>query len=67
MTPENAENLGKLADELDAVLFSAKLPLPPQIHITALTEKIREARDVCAGIVRAETGDDPWASNPLRG
>ncbi len=67
MSPENAERLGKLADELDAVLYSAKLPLPPAIHLTALTEKIREARDVCAEIVRAETGADPWATNQLRG
>lgn len=67
MTPDNAERLGKLTDELDAVLFSAKMPLPPSIHLTALTEAVREARDVCAGIVRAETGDDPWATNPLLG
>ena len=67
MTEEHAEQLGQLADSLDAVLFSVKLPLPPAIHLTALTEKIREARDTCAEIVRAETGDDPWATNPLRG
>lgn len=29
MTPDNAERLGKLADELDSMLYSAKMPLPP--------------------------------------
>jgi hypothetical protein len=67
MTPEHADTLGRLVDGFDAVLFSAKLPLPPSVHIEALTAKIREARDICADIVRAETGHDPWATNPLRG
>lgn len=67
MTPEHAEQLGRLADELDAVIYSAKLPLPPKTHLDALTAKIRAARDEIAGIVRAETGEDPWATNPLAG
>lgn len=65
MDPENAERLGKLADELDAMLFSARLPLPPAIHLTALTEKIRETRDAIVEIFRDETGEDPWADNRL--
>lgn len=67
MTPEHADTLGRLADGLDAVLYSAKLPLPPSMHIEALTCKIREARDTVAEIVRKETGEDPWATNQLRG
>lgn len=67
MDPDNAERIGKLADELDAMLYSAKMPLPPAIHLTALTEKIREARDVLVEVFRAETGEDPWADNRLAG
>lgn len=67
MTPEHADILGRLADELDAVLYSAKLPLPPALHIEALTGKIREARNTIADVVRSETGEDPWATNQLRG
>lgn len=67
MTPEQAERLGKLADGLDACLFAAKLRLPPAVHLTALTEKIREARDEVVAVVREATGEDPWATNPLRG
>lgn len=53
MTEDHADRLGRLADELDAVLHTAKLPLPPSIHLTALTKKVREARDVIAEVVRA--------------
>lgn len=67
MDPKNAERIGKLADELDAVLYSAKMPLPPTIHLTALTEKIRDARNVLVEVFRAETGEDPWADNRLVG
>jgi dsDNA-binding SOS-regulon protein len=67
MKEENAEKIGQLADELDAMLYSAKLPLPPSIHIEAMTAKLRETRDVLAGIFKDKTGDDPWADNPLAG
>lgn len=67
MDPDNAERIGKLADELDAVLYGTKLPLPPATHLTALTAKIREARDVLVEVIRAETGEDPWADNRLVG
>ena len=67
MSPKNADRLGRLADELDAVLFSAKMPVAPKIHLDALVATIRAARDVCASIVREETGDDPWETNPLEG
>lgn len=67
MSPENAERIGKLADELDAMLYSAKMPLPSAIHVTALAEKIREARNVLVDVFRDETGEDPWADNRLVG
>lgn len=67
MKDENAEKIAALADELDAILFSSKLPLPASIHIGALTTKIREARDTLAAVFKDETGDDPWADNPLNG
>ncbi|WP_143565691.1 hypothetical protein [Sinorhizobium fredii] len=67
MKDENAEKIGTLADELDAVLFASKLPLPPHLHLTALTEKVREARDILVSVFKDETGDDPWEDNPLVG
>lgn len=68
MTEDQAEQLGQLADRLDAVLYSAKMPgLPPQIHIEGLTGTIRDVRDELATIVREVTGEDPWATNPLAG
>ncbi|RVH21453.1 hypothetical protein [Sinorhizobium meliloti] len=67
MKDENAEKIGTLADELDAVLFTSKLPLPPQLHLSSLQEKVREARDILAAVFKDETGDDPWEDNPLVG
>lgn len=67
MTEDHAERLGKLADSLDNMLYAAKLPVPPHMHVTVLTEKIRSARDEIAAIVREATGEDPWETNPLEG
>lgn len=67
MTPEQADRLGRMADGLDAVLYSAKLPLPPALHLEALTSKIREARDEIVAVVIDATGENPWETNPLRG
>lgn len=67
MTEDHAERLGKLADSLDNLLYAAKLPVPPHMHVTLLTEKIRSARDEITAIVREATGEDPWETNPLEG
>ena len=67
MKPENADKLGRLADSLDATLYASKMLLSPKTHVEALTAAIRNARDVCAQIVREETGENPWDTNPLEG
>lgn len=67
MKAHNAEKIGTMADELDAVLFSAKLPLPSHLHLEALTSKIREARDLLVSVFKDETSEDPWEDNPLAG
>jgi len=67
LTPEQIECLGSIADKLDAILYSAKLPMPAETHIVGLTGCIREARDEIASIVRHVSGDDPWKDNPLVG
>lgn len=66
-TDEHADELGRMADSLDACLYSAKMPIPDSIHVTGLTGIVREARDCIAKIVREATGEDPWKTNPLEG
>ena len=62
------EEIGQLADKLDAGLYALKLPgLPDRLHIEGMSGIMRETRDKRAEIVRRETGDDPWADNPLEG
>lgn len=67
MTEDHADRLGRTADALDAALYAAKMPLPPNIHIAGLTGAIQSARDEIAAIVREATGTDPWETNPLQG
>ena len=61
------EQFGRLADELDAILYSVKLPLSPQVHIDALCGKIRATRDELAGFVIEVSGENPWDGNLLEG
>lgn len=67
LTPEQIECLGSLADSLDAILYSAKIPLPAELHVTALTECIRQTRDEIVTIVNTVSGENPWEDNPLVG
>lgn len=68
ISDELAEEIGQLADKLDAGLYALKLPgLPDKLHIEGMSGVMRETRDKLAEIVKRETGDDPWADNPLEG
>lgn len=67
MTPEHADRLGRLADSLDSILYSRKMPLPANFHLECFTNKIRETRDEIAAIVREATGSNPWETNPFNG
>ncbi len=67
MTPEQAEQLGQMADRLDAILHTTRLPLPASTHVGGLSETIRDVRDELAEMVRDATGEDPWETNPLQG
>jgi hypothetical protein len=61
------EELGQLADSLDSGLHATKMKLPPSIHITGMSGIMRNVRDKLAEIVKRETGEDPWETNPLDG
>lgn len=68
MNEELADELGRLADQLDNGLYALKLPgLPDKLHLEGMSGVMREVRDKLAEIVKRETGDDPWADNPLGG
>lgn len=68
MGEELADEIGRLADQLDNGLHALKLQgLPDKIHIEGMSGIMREVRDKLAEIVKRETGDDPWADNPLEG
>lgn len=60
MTEDQADEIGQLADKLDASLYSLKLPISKDIHITGLSGVIREVRDELVKIVRKNLEHDPW-------
>lgn len=61
MTEEQADEIGQLADRLDTILYSAKLPVSPEIHIQGMSGVIRDVRNELVRIVRANLSYDPWA------
>ena len=62
------DEIGQLADQLDAGLYPLKMRgLPDRLHIEGMSGLMREVRDKLVEIVKRETGDDPWADNPLEG
>lgn len=60
MTDESKDTIGELSDTLDNLLHAAKLPLPPQMHLTQLTAHIEQARDILRRVYYVETGENPW-------
>jgi hypothetical protein len=67
MTPELAEAIGLIVDDLENTLYGTRLKLTPDQHIQCMMTSIRSARDKLATIVRQTTHDDPWKDNPLDG
>jgi hypothetical protein len=61
MTEEQADEIGQLADRLDTILYSVKLPVSSAIHIQGMSGVIRDVRNELVRIVRASLSYDPWA------
>ena len=67
MTDDQADRLGKIADDLDACLYPLRLNLPDAVKIEGLSGSMRTARDEIAKLVIEITGQNPWEDNPLEG
>ena len=67
LSGDQADELGRVADDLDSALHATALPLPTELHLECVTSAVRSARDTIARIVREATGTDPWKTNPLEG
>lgn len=57
---DNFEKLGQLIDSLENLVWSLKLPVPAEMHITQLEqilpEKVEQFKEVYIKI----TGENPW-------
>lgn len=60
MTTENLERVGEAADTCDNLIFAAKMPLPPEIHLEGILGSLRTLRDTLREVYTAEAGHDPW-------
>jgi hypothetical protein len=54
------EDLGKAADTLDNLIAAMELPLPPEMHLSALKSSLPRLRDTLRDIYCTKTGDNPW-------
>lgn len=64
MTNDDFEELGLLVDQLDAVTYSAKLPVPAHIHVEGLLGTITDVRDKLKKFVIEKSGENPWDDSP---
>ena len=60
MEEHRVDEIGEVADTCDNLIHSAKLPLPPDLHLVALLANLRIIRDKLREIVAGEKGYDPW-------
>lgn len=58
---EAIDEIGELVDQCANMLAAGVMPLPPAIHIEALTGGYREMQDKLRTIYVKLAGDDPWA------
>ena len=64
LEPMTTDDLGVLADRLDAALHATRIPMPDRLKIDGLKGVVIEVRDRLMDYVRQEMGDDPWDGNP---
>ena len=59
MDTETYEKIGELADTLDNLVHALMLPMPADLHITAMKASLPYLRDELKGICR-DAGHDFW-------
>lgn len=64
MSEAELDDLGKMADRLDAALHATQLPLPAEMHVKGMTGIIGDVRDELRAFVVARLGHDPWEFQP---
>lgn len=58
---EVLDEIGSLADTCDNMRAASTLPVPPSIHIEAMTAKYIELRTRLRAVyVKLSRGEDPW-------
>ena len=67
MNQEQLDKLAALADTAENCASASTIPMPPAIHIQALSGKMEEISVALKDLYREVSGTDPWEGHPLRG
>ena len=60
MTQEQLDQIGEIADRCDNLAHAARLPMPPEFHVTQLTRALANVRDQLRALYVEASGDNPW-------
>ena len=58
---DNMDQIGRVSDTIENLLFALNnLPLPPALHLEAISASLPEQVKLLRKAVVAETGENPW-------
>lgn len=60
ITEEQKEDLGKLIDEIENLVYALQIPVPADMHVKTLKELIPEKVTRLKKIYVEITGENPW-------
>ena len=60
VTPDQLEELGQIADEIDNLCGAMELPMPPAFHIEQLKKLLPKISTKIKVLVVAVGGENPW-------
>ena len=64
ITPEQLEELGRLADMANNLAAASQLPVSPVIHIAGMRQGLIDIDRALKALYIEITGDDPWEDGP---
>lgn len=57
---DQLDEIGKLADSIENIIFSMTMPLDDELHLTAIREILPEWRDKIKAFYKEVSGENPW-------
>lgn len=61
LTPDQLDDLGKIADKADAYAAATQMDLPDEVHIESLKGGMESISEEIKKLYEAVSGKNPWA------